>query len=167
MTVDWADIRTERLLLRPLRPEDRADVVEIQSNPDANRYNPDPPTRAQASKQLESWLHHWDQHGFGYLAVVEQASGRIIGVGGVQHKVLTDEKALNLYYRFLPDAWGKGYATEMASAVVEWAERELPWPVIITVALINKPSLRVAEKLGFANYEEIEYEGLPSRNYRR
>ncbi|QFU86525.1 GNAT family N-acetyltransferase [Amycolatopsis sp. YIM 10] len=161
-------IHTERLILRPLRQDDRAAVVRIQSDPETNRYNADPPDADQAGKQFEYWLSHWAEHGYGYFAVVEAATGEVVGVGGVQSKEMHDEKLLNLYYRFRASSWGKGYATEMAEAAVEWAEREVPErPVVISVALINKPSRRVAEKLGFKPYSEEDYQGQRSIHYRR
>ncbi|GAB2778551.1 GNAT family N-acetyltransferase [Amycolatopsis magusensis] len=161
-------IHTERLILRPLRLDDREAVVRIQSDPETNRFNPDPPDVRQAGKQFEYWLSHWEEHGYGYFAVVEAATGEVAGVGGVQSKEMHDEQLVNLYYRFRPQSWGKGYATEMARAAVEWAERALPdRPVVISVALVNEPSRRVAEKLGFTPYLEEDYQGQRSTHYRR
>ena len=80
----------------------------------------------------------WAEDGFGYVAVIEAATGEFTGVGGVQLREFDGEKILNLYYRFRPEFWGRGYASEMAAAVVGWAERELPrYPVQITVGVAN------------------------------
>jgi len=165
--VTSTELRTERLLLRPLVAADRETVIAIQTDPRTNRYHPDPPTAEAAKAKFETWLADWADDGFGYVAVIETTTGEFIGVGGVQLRQFEGEKILNLYYRFRPEFWGRGYATEMASAVVAWAERELPYPIQITVSVENTPSLRIAEKLGFTAYAESVYAGIPSRHFRR
>jgi RimJ/RimL family protein N-acetyltransferase len=75
------------------------------------------------------------------------------------------KKILNLYYRFRPEAWGKGSATEMASAVIAWADRTLPqYAVQISVHVDNEPSLAVARRLGFRTHSHTRYEGALTRH---
>ncbi|GAB3564645.1 GNAT family N-acetyltransferase [Amycolatopsis endophytica] len=168
MSVEWREIRTDRLLLRALDPDDRDDVVEIQTDPRTNVHHPGPPGVDETEVKLTAWLEHWKAHGFGYVAVVALDSREVVGIGGLQHLEFGGVRLLNLYYRFRPEAWGRGYATEMATAVVEWAEREMPeLPVQISVNIANAPSLRVAERLGFTAYTETFYDGAVSRHFRR
>ncbi len=165
---------TERLVLRPFVEADRQAVVDIQTDPRTNRFNPDPPDVAGTLLVFDSWLAHWAEFGYGYLAVRERGSPEVpdgadvIGMTGVRVRDFHGEKVLNLAYRFRPSAWGKGYAEEATRAAVEWAEREVAGvPVLISVAVANKPSLRVVEKLGFREYVEEDYEGALSRHFRR
>ncbi len=161
-------MRTARLLLRPFREADLPSVVGIQSSPETHPHEPSPATPAQARTQFETWRRHWIDHGFGYLAVVEPGPDRLVGVGGIQCSDLDREPVLNLYYRFRPDTWGRGYAPEMGAAVVAWAEREVPErPVVIVTGVTNAPARRVADKLGFREYRRDLYRGLPSVYYRR
>jgi RimJ/RimL family protein N-acetyltransferase len=161
-------LSTGRLLLRPLRKDDKRAVLEIQTDARTNVFNPRPPSPGEAVEQFRSWLQHWSDHGYGYVAITEAGSDEVVGVGGVQAKEFHGEQVLNLYYRFRPEAWGKGYASETAAAIVEWAEREVPErPVIISVSVANEPSLRVVKRLGFTNYVEEEYMGALSRHFRR
>lgn len=91
----------------------------------------------------------------------------VIGFGGLRTHELDGEATLNLFYRFRPRHRGRGYAPEMARAAIEWADRARPdRPVVIVTDLSNKPSQRVAEKLGFVNVGEREIEG-PVLIYRR
>ncbi|MFC4004834.1 GNAT family N-acetyltransferase [Prauserella oleivorans] len=161
------DLRTERLLLRRLGVEDLPAVVEIQTDPRTHPYDPPPESTARVRMQFVLWQRHWVEHRFGYLAVVEVETGRIVGLGGVQFKDLEDEPVLNLYYRFRPEVWGKGYAPEMAKAVLAWAERAIPErPVVIVTNVDNEPACRVAEKLGFVEYRQADYDGAPARFFR-
>ncbi|GAB2990939.1 GNAT family N-acetyltransferase [Amycolatopsis acidiphila] len=168
MTVEFADIRTERLLLRRLTEADREAVVRIQTDPRTNRYHPEPPDAAEGEAKFDSWLRDWDHDGFCYLPVRELPGEQIVGVGGLQLRKFSTDLVLNLYYRFLPEVWGRGYATEMATAVIAWADRTLPqYPVQISVSVQNQPSLNVAKRLGFQTYLETIHDGALSRHFRR
>ncbi|WP_158888304.1 GNAT family N-acetyltransferase [Amycolatopsis anabasis] len=168
MITEFTEIRTERLVLRPLREADRPTVLEIQTDPRTNEFNPRPPTVEETEQKFAYWLDHWRRYGFGYLVVLEAATGKVLGLGGVQVRQHAGADVLNLYYRFRPAAWGQGYASEMAAAVVDWAERELPErPVLISISVGNKPSIRVAERLGFTCFLEDMYDGALSRHYRK
>lgn len=168
MTVEFPDIHTERLLLRPLVEADRDAVVRIQVDPRTNRHNPSPPGLPEGNAKFDSWLRDWRTDGFGYLPVVELGGGEVIGIGGLQRRLFHGEDILNLYYRFVPEAWGEGYATEMSRAVIAWADEVLPeFPVQISVNVANEPSLAVAARLGFRTHLETIYEGAPARHFRR
>jgi len=164
----FTDIETDRLLLRPPHEADRQAMVDIHTDPRTNRFHPDPPDVPRASVMFSDWLAHWAEHGFGYPAVLERGGTEVIGMCGVRLREFHGEKVLNLGYRFRPSAWGKGYAVEAGQAVLEWRARELPSvPVLASVSIANKPSLRVAERLGFTEYTEEMYDGAMSRHYRR
>lgn len=163
------EIKTERLLLRRLREEDRENIVALQADPETNRFNPDPHTVEGARELFDAWMKQWAEHGFGYLTVSAlNDPDEIAGFGGVRYHEWRGERVLNLAYRFWPFTWGKGYATEMAAAAIAWADREIPdVPVIANIMVSNKPSIRVAERLGFKIHTEEEFEGEPSLHLRR
>ncbi|MBV9843847.1 MAG: GNAT family N-acetyltransferase [Kutzneria sp.] len=151
MDGDGREIHTERLVLRRLGPGDLPAVVEIQGDPETSRHHPvGPASPEQAAEMLGTWLADWAREGIGYWAVSERGSDAVIGIGGLRWHELDGQPALNLYYRFRPATWGRGYATEMAAATVGWAERIVPGaPVVIVTRDDNKQSVRVAVKLGF------------------
>jgi RimJ/RimL family protein N-acetyltransferase len=80
------------------------------------------------------------------LAVVETASGRVVGACDLS---LIERNVVDLGYMLgLPD-WGKGYATEIALALVDAAFFDLRADRIIsTVDVNNRASIRVLEKIG-------------------
>ncbi|HVW40789.1 MAG TPA: GNAT family N-acetyltransferase [Amycolatopsis sp.] len=153
----FAETRTGRLLLRALTEADRQTVIRIQAE-----------ARGVAEAQFDSWLEDWAHFGFGYVAAIERATGELVGVGGVRLREWNGEKILNLYYRFVPTARGRGCATEMSRAVIDWADRTVPhYPVQISVDVRNVASLKVAGRLGFDTYLDVPLGGPVIRHFRR
>ena len=106
-------------------------------------------TRQQAINLLGASNEHWATRGFGYASVRLRGLPGIVGFAGVKHQVVRGAEVLNLYYRFAPAAWGSGYASEAAAALVTWAAAEHPdTPVIARTARNNPRSQRVAERIG-------------------
>ena len=154
-------VRTARLTLRRPSPDDLDAVFRIHGDPGANLHNPDGPQRTieEAARLLAFFLEHWAEHGFGYWAV-EDRSGRVIGFGGVMRLPRDEGDVLNLYYRFEPDAWGRGYATETALAAVELA-RSLPaLPVVAKTRPANEPAKRVALRAGLERRPDLDGGGF-------
>ncbi|MFG0216983.1 GNAT family N-acetyltransferase, partial [Brevibacillus porteri] len=62
-----------------------------------------------------------------------------------------------LGYMFLPQAWGRGYATEACAAALDWFADVHPGePVVLSTQTANEASMRVAAKLGFTEVERFE-----------
>ncbi|MBB4963621.1 GNAT family N-acetyltransferase [Saccharothrix violaceirubra] len=153
MTTDPTELRTERLVLRRVTDADVPAAIRIMGDPETNRYNPaGAPTPEEATAQVAEWQEHWRRDGIGYWSVTLRTTGDQVGFGGLRHHVQDGEQTLNLFYRFTPIHWGKGYAPEMAAAAIAWADTNTPdRPVVIITDVDNKPSQRVAEKLGFVH----------------
>jgi RimJ/RimL family protein N-acetyltransferase len=159
---------TERLLLRRIRESDLEALFALHSDPATNRYSPSPMrTLDDARVRMALWLADWSQHGVGYWLVERrEAPGVVVGLGGVRYKEFEGRKVLNLAYRFTPQAWGTGYATEVSRAALGLAREHLPdVPVVAIISQENAPSLRVAERLGLRLDRVIQYEGIPSWVY--
>ena len=152
MTVEpW--LTTERLVLRRPARADLSRVFDIHRNPLTYRHHPSGVMSSpeEAALLLAAWVGHWDAHGFGYAAVVCRADGRLLGFSGGKHQRILGQPILNLYYRFDPGAWGHGYATEAAGAIVGWlGSHRADLPVVARVATGNPASVRVARRCGLA-----------------
>ena len=96
------------------------------------------------------WQAHWDEHGFGQLAVEERASGDLVGRAGPQfHRVWPGDPEVG--WAVDPNRWGEGIATEMGGACVAWALGELGFRRVVSITTeANVASLRVMAKLGFS-----------------
>ena len=103
------------------------------------------------------WLDHWNRHGFGNCSVVEQSTGRVIGNCGVRRMIVHELPVLNLMFRFQPETWGNGYATEAASTLVQWAQSTLPNEVVLArIRPNNLASQAVARKLGLVRDQALD-----------
>ncbi|ASU77825.1 N-acetyltransferase [Actinopolyspora erythraea] len=159
---------TERLGLRPPLPSDEAAVLALHTDPRTNRHRTaGVPTPERVRSDLADWIRGWSSDGISYWVVESLTNDELLGVGGLRRTDLGDEPVLNLYYRFRPEAWNKGYAAEMATAALEWAEEHRPdLPVVIRTRPTNGAALRVAEKLGFEFAASRVTEGAEEWVYR-
>ncbi|MFF2143924.1 GNAT family N-acetyltransferase [Kitasatospora sp. NPDC058190] len=143
---------SERLVLTRPQEDDVEAMFAIHGDPETNRYNPHGPQRdiAQAQEMLDGFVADWPRDGVGYCAVAtREEPGVIIGFAGLYLHTLDGEQVFNLYYRFRPSAWGKGYAAEAARAAMAEALPRFPGiPVIALIRADNLPSRRLAERLG-------------------
>lgn len=170
-TVKNGLFQTERLILRPPQASDLAAIFAIHGDPETNLYNPSGPMkdRQEAEQYLVTWTRAWREHGFGYWAIATQAEPEtIIGFGGITPKIHEDRPFNNLYFRFAPSAWGKGYAQEMGRQALKCAFEV--WDLSQVEALvrsINTPSIKALERLGMRRIGLIDDVPplLPSLHY--
>jgi ribosomal-protein-alanine N-acetyltransferase len=155
---------TARLsLLRPTEADVDA-VLRIHRDPRAWAHNPGDALadRGAAEDRFRSWDSHWERHGFGYWTVrrSDALNGEPLGFCGLKEMELHGRPVLNLFYRLDPAAWGNGFATEAATAVVTWAAMNRPGrPLIARVRPGNVASLRVATHAGLERAPELDTAG--------
>ena len=150
-------IFTERLMLRKLTNEDVDNIFLLDSNPEVMKYVGVPPTteKGESARMLENIINQYQNNGTGRLAVIEKETSQFIGWSGI--KLLTDEvngfkNVYELGYRFLPEFWGKGYATESALACLDLGFNQLNADKIYAYADVqHQSSNHILTKLGFEN----------------
>jgi RimJ/RimL family protein N-acetyltransferase len=81
--------------------------------------------------------------------VIEKATGVIVGYTGVGSVVFEGLDRLEWGWRFVPDARGRGYATEATTALLDVADGHDDGEVLCIIATDNHASRRVADKVGF------------------
>lgn len=151
---------TTRLMLRPPRHADLGRMFSIYSDPATNQFNPNGPMSdmRQAAVLLDVWIRHWKEQGYGWWAVAtREAPDEVIGFGGVALMNYLDVERVNLGYRFGVPAWGKGYATEVGSAALDYAFNELKLPEVYgLVRPTHQASIRVLEKIGLNRIDVLD-----------
>jgi RimJ/RimL family protein N-acetyltransferase len=151
-------IETERLTLRRFRERDRATVARWNADPVFTRYLAGVQTREQSDESFDRWQRHWQEHGFGLLAVEWRATGELIGRSGPQfHRAWPHDPEVGWA---IEPAWqGRGLATEAGAASIEWAFGELGYARVVSITTEeNVASRRVMAKLGFELHAKVPSE---------
>ncbi|MEN4762351.1 GNAT family N-acetyltransferase [Chryseobacterium sp. C39-AII1] len=155
-------LETERLILRKLEENDVERMFLLDSNSDVMKYiGVEPLTEPDQSREVIKIIQkQYSETGLGRLAVIEKSTGLLIGWCGL--KLLTQEtngykNVYELGYRFLPETWGKGYASEAAKASLEYGFHQIKANIIYAYAHCeNEASLHILTKLGFEKTGEFE-----------
>ena len=137
-------------MLRRFRPEDAATLRRWHADPRYGRHlggSTDDP--AVTDELLARWRAHWEEHGFGLVAAQDRASGALVARGGPQfHRVWPHDPEVG--WGVDPAWWGRGIATELGAACVDWAFGALGFRRLVSITTeANVASRRVIEKLGF------------------
>jgi RimJ/RimL family protein N-acetyltransferase len=155
-------IDTGRLILRKFDMTDLEAFYQLCSRPEIIRYAQSTPiaSREEAREFMEAApFRDYATYGYGRFACVWKATGEVIGFSGL--KYVPEISDTELGYRFLPEYWGMGLATEAGRASINFARSDLRLQRL--VALVhpeNVASAKVLTKLGFAIEKTIRYSGL-------
>ena len=146
-------IETERLLLRKLTLDDLDELAAIFAKPEvfwwAERRGL---TRDETEQMLrERFINRWEEQGYGHFGVIRKSDERLIGYTGLGIPYFLPEvlPAVEIGYRFDPDAWGQGYATEASVASLDFGFDTVGLERIIAIYHIdNERSGLVMQRLG-------------------
>jgi RimJ/RimL family protein N-acetyltransferase len=146
-----AEIRTDRLLLRPPRPEDEDAVLRACQDPEVLRWTarlPDPYTRADAAEWVREIAPAERAGGHGLPCVVE-ADGALVGSCGLT--VLDPRSGADAEVGYWTAAWARrrGHATAATRALTGWAFDHGAGRVRLLTLLGNDASQEVARRAGF------------------
>jgi len=148
-------LETNRLIMRPFEETDAEDLFLLDSNSEVMKYvGGVVSTEIEQSRQVIEFIQkQYKENGVGRLAVIEKSSNILIGWSGLKYLTKEINGMKNVYelgYRFLPEYWGKGYATETAIAALNYAFNEIKTDIVYAMAVTeNVGSNRVLQKLGF------------------
>lgn len=149
-------IRTERLLLRPLKAADAEDVFAWVGDERVSRYMVY--TTYTDVEQVRKWLAFVEQEAENYNFGFERiADGKLIGSGDIGYHSVRDRWGFGYYFRY--DCWGMGYATEAVRAMIEYARAHFGARKFVSSHCEpNLASGNVMKKCGlhFTGYGEFE-----------
>ncbi|WP_329740426.1 GNAT family N-acetyltransferase [Dyella sp. A6] len=155
--MSWQDIRieTERLILRPPQADDFAGWSAFFADPDATRHMGGPRSEPLAWRHFLMMVGAWSIEAGSAFSLVDKHSGQWLGWTGPWHPV--GWPGTEVGWCLARSAWGQGYATEAATAVLDWVFEHLSWDQVIhLITPDNQASQAVARRLGAAVLRRID-----------
>jgi len=158
-------LETERMLLRPAKVEDAQIIYNNwTSDPDVAkfmRWNVHGSVDETIDYLTRTEINVADENSYDWLFVLK-ATNEPIGSGGVFHSKKHD--MFELGYGIMKACWGKGFATEAATAIMKFAIEELgKTQLYACVANENPASGSVLKKLGFVYKGDGEYSSFDGK----
>jgi RimJ/RimL family protein N-acetyltransferase len=160
------ELRTGRLILRRWRDSDREPFARINADPRVMEHFPATLSRPESDRFLDRVETHFDQHGFSLFAAEVREDRELAGFVGlaVPGFEAPFTPCVEIGWRFAPDYWGRGLATEGAREVLRFAFNELRLPEVVSFTVpANLRSRRVMEKLGMTHNpaDDFDHPRLP------
>ena len=154
--------RTARLRLTRVRETDLPDLCRMHADPRVMEALGGALDDAETRAQLRDFSAHWDRHGFGPWTLRDAGDGRFLGRGGLRRVAVGGREEVEILYALAADAWGHGYATELARESARVAFDELGLDSLVAFTLPqNQRSLGVMRRAGFRYERHVEHAGLP------
>ena len=144
-------LETERLFLRQLSIEDAEFILTLLNEPSFLRYIGDKKVRNSNDAQqyiLNGPIASYKQNGFGLYRVELKESRVPIGMCGlIKREELPD---VDIGFAFLPDYWNRGFASEAAAVVMNYAEQTVKLKRIVAITSPdNDASIKLLQRMGF------------------
>ncbi|PRX53681.1 GNAT family N-acetyltransferase [Flagellimonas meridianipacifica] len=152
-------LNSDRTAIRRLELRDREKLVELLCNKAVTRHMTFPEeilTEKGVSDLLETTigLYESEKPLLSY-AVTQDQNNEFIGVSGF---TLLENEEVEIFCAFLPEYWGKGFATEVLKKLSDYIlESGNCEAVVAPIARANKASTRAAEKAGFINLGLLQH----------
>ncbi len=162
-------IKTERLILRPWCEEDLAPFAAMNADQRVMKYFPSTINKEDSDAFARRMMQEMQDQGWGRWVVEIPGQAEFIGYVGLVHVPFEAHftPAVEIGWRIAYDYWDKGYATEAACAVLEYAFQTLKLPEIVSITVPqNTRSRRVMEKIGMHHVEDGDFyhPRLPERH---
>ena len=146
------EFETERLMVRRLRADDKDNFFLLNGSEEVMRYIRATKTREESDAHLETILADEAANpaaGMGRWLIEEKATGNFIGSFAII-PIPSELEKTQLGYSFIPEAWGRGYATEVCIAGLLFFLEKTDIPEIYGVTeTANTASMKVLQKAGF------------------
>ncbi|MEV4257139.1 GNAT family N-acetyltransferase [Spirillospora sp. NPDC049652] len=166
MTAAFSPLRSERLILRAWREDDRAPFAALNADPDVMRHFPARLTRAESDDLLDRLNAAIEERGFGFWAVEVADTGRFIGFTGLSVPRFDAHftPAVEIGWRLSRKSWGQGYAAEAARRSLDFAFDDLGLAEVVSfTAVENARSRAVMRRIGMTRdpAEDFDHPSLP------
>ena len=159
-------LETTRIVLRQWRSEDYAEFASMNADPDVMRYFPSLLSRKESDALTKKLDNLVAQKGWGFWVAQRKSDNAFIGLVGLnQADDLPVASCVEVGWRLAKAYWGKGYATEAATAALVFAFSILEKDQVAAFTTIeNSRSRKVMSKLGMENRNENFFHPRISEN---
>ena len=157
-------LETQRLILRRLVISDLDTLFKFYSDLDVVKYIPDAPrTYEETREELEWCLNgHPRFPELGLWGTIYKETGQFIGRCGLLPWTIDDQHEVEVAFALAKEYWGRGLATEAASALVQYGFEHLQLSrLICLIDHDNQASINVATKIGMTFEKESRDEYGP------
>jgi RimJ/RimL family protein N-acetyltransferase len=158
---------TERLEIRAPIEADRRRFVQLFQDPQFMVFSDGVHDRDSANARFDQMLRTAREVSFAKRPLIERASGLIIGYSGAAWFDLEGTRRLEFGYRLVPEARGRGYATEAGRALMGVAAQTFTGDLFAMIDPRNSASKAVISKLDFTFWRQIEIKDYCDDLYRR
>nr|WP_174507310.1 GNAT family N-acetyltransferase [Acinetobacter sp. Marseille-Q1620] len=153
-------LKTDRLILRQWKESDYLPFIKMGLDPEVMKYFPNLLTKDESLRIIEIVKEIIDRKQWGIFAVELKENHEFIGFIGLHDQPVQFDfsPCVEIAWRLAKEYWGKGYATEGAKAVLEYAFNTLHLDKVVSfTASINKPSESVMKKIGMTKVKEFNH----------
>jgi RimJ/RimL family protein N-acetyltransferase len=148
------ELETERLRLRFWRENDVGPLLAFYRDPQSAVVFGEGVKRSDVWRRTALFVGHWELRGFGPWALEDKRTGNFAGFCGLWFPEGWDD--IEIGYGIAPEFRRLGYAVEAAKRVRDHGYRDKGFKRLVSyISPENKPSLRVAEKLGAVPHGEF------------
>ena len=158
-------LTTPRLDLRTIQLEDLELAHDLWTNAEVRRFLFDDRVISvdEARALIEASLKNFEERGYGLWLAFSRDTGTLVGFAGF---ISSSDESPNLVYGVHPDFCGSGFATEAATAVLDYAFETLALSSVkADVDEPNAASVRILEKLGMTRVRRAIVSGRPLLYY--
>jgi RimJ/RimL family protein N-acetyltransferase len=163
-------LETDRLVLRHQTRSDLDSLFALYRDPEVIRFIPDAPQTVDAARDELEWHMngHRNRPELGLWATILKESNAFIGRCGLLPWSIDGQKEVEVAYLIDRAHWGRGLGTEAARAIMYYGFERLNLPrLICLIESQNRPSIRVAEKIGMTFEKQGRDEKGPFLVYSR
>ncbi len=160
-------MNTPRLILRTWRDEDLEPFARLNADPEVMRHFPSVQTREESDASAARIRAHFEANGFGIWVVEEKGGAPFVGTIGLLRVSFEAHftPCVELGWRLVRNAWGKGYATEAAREALRFGFEELGLEEVVAFTTPeNVRSRRVMERLEMRHSpdDDFDHPRMPS-----
>ena len=155
------ELRTDRLLLRRWREADCAPFAAINADPVVSEFLPAALTRQESDALVSRIEADFERHGFGLWALEVCGVAPLAGFVGLSRPRFTAHftPCVEIGWRLSPQHWRRGYATEAARAVLDFAFKTVGLREVVSFTVpSNVRSRRVMEKIGMIHDPDGDFD---------